>query len=45
MAITTVDGALAGMQWPRFFAKAVTGTMVAGRPWSTWALAGNPGAP
>jgi hypothetical protein len=32
------------MQWPRHFAKAVTGTMVAGRPWSTWALAGNPGA-
>lgn len=44
MAITTLDGALAGMQWPRPFAKAVTGTMVAGRPWSTWALAGNPGA-
>lgn len=44
MAITTLDGALAGMQWPRAFAKAVTGTMVAGRPWSLWALAGNPGA-
>lgn len=44
MAITTLDGALAGMQWPRFFAKNVTGTMVAGRPWSTWALGGNPGA-
>lgn len=44
MAITTLDGALAGMQPPRPFAKAVTGTMVAGRPWSTWALAGNPGA-
>lgn len=44
MAITTLDGALAGMQWPRYFAKNVTGTMVAGRPWSTWALAGNPGA-
>jgi hypothetical protein len=44
MAITTLDGVLAGMQWPRHFAKNVTGTMVAGRPWSTWALAGNPGA-
>lgn len=44
MAITTLDGAIAGMQWPRFIAKAATGTMVAGRPWSTWALAGNPGA-
>lgn len=44
MAITTLDGALAGMQWTRPFGKAVTGTMVAGRPWSTWALAGNPGA-
>lgn len=32
------------MQYPRFFAKAVTGTMVAGRAWSTWALAGSPGA-
>jgi hypothetical protein len=44
MAITTLDGALAGAQWPRVFAKAVTGTMVAGRPQSLWALAGNPGA-
>lgn len=44
MAITTVDGALAGMQWPRFFGKAGTGTIVSGRPQSLWALAGNPGA-
>jgi len=44
MAITTLDGALAGMQPARYFAKNVTGTMVAGRPWSLWALAGNPGA-
>lgn len=44
MAITTLDGALAGMQAARYFAKNVTGTMVAGRPWSLWALAGNPGA-
>lgn len=44
MAITTLDGALAGMRPARYFAKNVTGTMVAGRPWSLWALAGNPGA-
>ena len=44
MAITTLDGALAGMQYPRTFAKAVTGTMVAGRPHSTFYLAGSPGA-
>lgn len=44
MAITTVDGALAGMQYPREFFKAVTGTMVAGRPHSLIYLAGIPGA-
>lgn len=44
MAITTIDGAIAGVQWPRFFAKSVTGTLVAGRPFSLWSLAGNPGA-
>jgi hypothetical protein len=44
MAITTLDGAIAGMQWPRYFAKAVTPTMVAGRPQSLWGLGGNPGA-
>ena len=44
MAITTLDGALAGMQYPREFAKAVTGTMVAGRPHSTFYLVGIPGA-
>jgi hypothetical protein len=44
MAITTLDGALAGMQFPRNFIKAVTGTLVAGRPHSTFYLAGQPGA-
>lgn len=44
MAITTPDGVLAGFQPREFGGKAVTGTMVAGRPWSTWALAGDPGA-
>jgi hypothetical protein len=44
MAITTIDQALAGMQYPREFVKAVTGTMVAGRPHSLFYLAGIPGA-
>jgi hypothetical protein len=44
MAITTVDGALAGMQPPREFVKAATGTMVAGRPHSLFYLAGIPPA-
>lgn len=44
MAITTLDGAIAGMQWPRPFAKAVSATLVAGRPASLWSLAGTPGA-
>jgi hypothetical protein len=44
MAITTLDGALAGMQPTRLISKAVTGTVVAGRPWSLWSLAGSPGA-
>ena len=44
MAITTLDGVLSGFQPPRPFAKAVTPTLVAGRPHSLWYLAGNPGA-
>jgi len=44
MAITTLDGALAGMQPPVAIAKAVGGTMVAGRPHSFYQIAGNPGA-
>ena len=44
MAITTLDGALAGMKPPSYFSKAVTGTMVAGRPLSPFYLAGVPGA-
>jgi hypothetical protein len=44
MAITTLDGVLAGMQAPRPWAKAVTPTLVAGRPHSLWYLAGSPGA-
>lgn len=44
MAITTLDGVIAGAQAPQFFAKAVTGTMVAGRPQTLWALGGFPSA-
>jgi hypothetical protein len=44
MAVTTLDLALAGMQSTRPFAKAVSGTLVAGRPFSYWSIGGNPGA-
>lgn len=44
MAIATLDGVLAGMRPPVPFAKAVTPTLVAGRPHSLWYLAGSPGA-
>lgn len=44
MAITSLDGIVAGAQTPRMFAKAVTATLVAGRPASLWSLGGMPGA-
>jgi hypothetical protein len=44
MAITTLDGAIAGMQPTWFFFKSVTPTLVAGRPQSLWYLGGVPGA-
>ncbi len=44
MAITTLDAALAGMQSARAIAKALTGTLVAGRLQSMWPVAGLPGA-
>lgn len=44
MAITTLDGAAAGAQPLRPIAKAVTPTLVAGRPHSLWYLGGQPGA-
>src|SRR5574343_1055169 len=44
MAITTLDGAIAGMKPPEYFAKAVSGTLVAGRPMNLNYLAGVPGA-
>jgi len=42
MAITTLDGAIAGMQYTREIIKGLTGTMVAGRPHSLWLTAGIP---
>jgi hypothetical protein len=44
MAITTLDGAIAGMQPPRYFAKVASGVLVAGRPHTWWALGGVTGA-
>jgi hypothetical protein len=44
MAITTLDGIVAGFQPPVFISKAATATLVAGRPTSLWSLAGSPGA-
>lgn len=44
MAVTTLDLALAGMKPPVEFAKAVSGTLVAGRPMNLNYLAGVPGA-
>lgn len=44
MAITTWDGALAGMKPPAEIVKAATGTLVAGRPHTQWYQAGMPGA-
>lgn len=44
MAITTLDGVLAGARPPVTFTKAATPTLVAGRPHSLFYLAGMPGA-
>lgn len=44
MAITTLDGLIAGMQPVREFFKVATPTLVAGRPHSLFYLAGIPGA-
>ena len=44
MAITTLDGVLAGMRPPVTFVKAATPPLVAGRPQSLFYLAGMPGA-
>ena len=44
MAITTLDGVLAGAQPPVFFSKGLSGTVVAGRPYTSLFAAGYPGA-
>jgi hypothetical protein len=44
MSIITLDGAIAGMQPPRFFSKSATATLVAGRPTTFYTLGGFPGA-
>lgn len=44
MAITTQDGALAGIRPMETFSKAGSPTLVAGRPHSYWYIAGVPGA-
>jgi hypothetical protein len=44
MAITTLNGVLAGMLPPRSFQKVATPAMVTGRPHSLFYLAGQPGA-
>lgn len=44
MAITTLDGALAGMKPIEFYSKVLSGTLTAGRPFSPFYLAGIPGA-
>lgn len=44
MAITTLDGVLAGMQVPTDFTKIGAGTQVVGRPYTPMYAAGNPGA-
>lgn len=44
MAITTLDGAIAGEKTLEHFAKAASGTLVAGRPYTPFYAAGIPGA-
>jgi hypothetical protein len=44
MAITTLDGAIGGMKYPREIVKAATGTLVSGRPHTQWYQNGMPGA-
>ena len=44
MAIATLDAAVSGSRPPVAINKALTGTMVTGRPHSLWTIGGNPGA-
>ena len=43
MPITSLSNVVAGFQYPRFFGKAMSGTLTVGRPHSYWAVAGVPG--
>lgn len=43
MAITTLDGVIAGAQPPQFFAKALSGSLTIGRAWTPFYTAGIPG--
>lgn len=43
MAITTLDGVIAGCQPPQFFFKSLSGTLVAGRPYTFFYNSGIPG--
>lgn len=44
MAITTLDGVIAGCEPPQFFFKTLSGATVAGRPYTPFYAAGIPGA-
>jgi hypothetical protein len=44
MAITTLDGVIAGAEPPQFFFNGLSGTLVAGRPYTPFYAAGIPGA-
>lgn len=44
MAITTLDGVIAGCEPPQFFFKALSGALTAGRPYTPFYAAGIPGA-
>lgn len=44
MAITTLDGVIAGAEPPQFYFKAISPTLAVGRPHSPFYLAGIPGA-
>lgn len=44
MAITTLDGVIAGMQATVPYMKVASGTTVAGRAWTHWNFNGSPGA-
>lgn len=44
MAINSLDGVIAGVKPPQFFAKATSNTASTGKPYSFWGTAGIPGA-